>query len=242
MNSCVIIPARYASTRFPGKPLVDLNGKPMVIWVAERSSAAVGKKHVYIATDDRRIADVVESFGYQYIMTSQDCLTGTDRVAEASLQLEYDVFVNVQGDEPLVNPDDILSAIALKEKYFGFVVNGFTSISDSEYPQSVNIPKVVLNESNLLVYMSRSLVPGSKDAHNNLYPYYKQVCIYAFSSDDLVTFSSLGRKSILEAIEDIEILRFFEFNRPVLMFECLQGSLAVDVQEDIPLVVYRLSH
>ena len=158
MKSCVIIPARFASTRFPGKPLVKLNGKPMVIWVAERSSVAVGKQHVYIATDDKRIAEVVDNYGYQCLMTSQHCLTGTDRVAEASLMIDYDIYVNVQGDEPLVNPDDISAAITLKQHNFASVINGFTSISQDETAQSINIPKVVFNESGFLVYMSRSLV------------------------------------------------------------------------------------
>ena len=168
-------------------------------------------------------------------------MTGTDRVAEASLQVNYDVIVNVQGDEPLVNPADISNAISLKETHPSRIVNGFTRISDIECPGSVNIPKVVINESNILLYISRSLIPGSKSESSSSYPYFKQVCIYAFSPDDLLAFASFGRKSSLEAIEDIEILRFLELNRSVLMFECSSGSLAVDVPDDIPLVTKRLS-
>ena len=91
LNSCVIIPARYSSSRFPGKPLINLCGKPMVIWVAESAAIAVGKSHVYVATDSSKIAKVVESFGFQVILTSSSALTGTDRVAEAAQTLDYDI-------------------------------------------------------------------------------------------------------------------------------------------------------
>lgn len=241
MKACVIIPARFASSRFPGKPLVLLKNKPMVIWVAERSASAVGKDNVYIATDDKKIADVAANYGFQFLMTSPGCLTGTDRVAEASLQINYDIIVNVQGDEPLVSPDDIINAILLKEKNPSFVVNGFTVISDYEDPESTNIPKLVVNESSTLIYMSRSLVPGTKQSVQKSNIFLKQVCIYAFSSKDLLLFSSFGRKSNLEACEDIEILRFFDLNRQVLMFECSSGSLAVDVPEDVSAVEAQLS-
>ena len=241
MKACVIIPARYSSSRFPGKPLFKLNNKPMVIWVAERSASAVGKENVYIATDDKQIADVVNSYGFHYLMTSPSCLTGTDRVAEASLQINYDILINVQGDEPLVSPFDILKAISLKEKYPSYVINGFTTVADNEVPESVNIPKIVMNESNILTYISRSLIPGTKDSADKPDVFLKQVCIYAFSPGDLRLFSSYGRKSLLESYEDIEILRFFELNRQILMFKCASGSLAIDVLEDVPAVESRLS-
>ncbi|MDB4654889.1 3-deoxy-manno-octulosonate cytidylyltransferase [bacterium] len=241
MKACVIIPARFASTRFPGKPLVLLNNKPMVIWVAEGSASAVGKENVYIATDDKKIADAVNSYGFQYLMTSPNCLTGTDRVAEASLQINYDIIINVQGDEPLVRPNDILNAISLKKSQPSFVVNGFTPITVSEDAESLNIPKLVINESNTLLYMSRSLIPGTKDSGKKPHVFLKQVCIYAFSPDDLRLFSSFGRKSMLESYEDIEILRFFDLNRQILMFECTSGSLAVDIPEDVTAVEDRLS-
>ena len=115
-SACVIIPARYASTRFPGKPLVRLLGKPMILWVAELSAKAVGQEHVFIATDDIQIAKVVKESGYSVLMTSSKAKTGTDRIAEAAAQIDYDIYVNVQGDEPLVSPCDITACIKLKCK------------------------------------------------------------------------------------------------------------------------------
>ena len=110
MKACVIIPARFNSSRFPGKPLVKLNGKEMILWVAEICSKAVNISNVFVATDDNRISDLVSKNGFQTILTSSDLLTGTDRVAQAAKKLDYEVYVNVQGDEPLIDPDDILKA------------------------------------------------------------------------------------------------------------------------------------
>jgi len=236
MRSCVIIPARYASRRYPGKPLVSLLGKPMILWVAELSSRAVGKEHVYIATEDRRISDVVRSEGFSALMTSKDALTGTDRLAEAAQMIDYDTYINVQGDEPLVDPDDIRRCIAMKQAYSDAVINGFCWISPEEDPMSVNIPKVITNEEGQLVYMSRVPLPGYKDVKNSPARYKKQVCIYGFTREQLQAFAGFRRKSYLEQSEDIEILRFLEFGHRVLMYECRPGSLAVDVPEDVPKV------
>ena len=236
MRSVVIIPARYSSSRYPGKPLVKLLGKPMILWVAELSARAVGPENVYVATEDQRIADVVAAAGFQAIMTSDNCLTGTDRLAEASKQINADIYINVQGDEPLVNPEDIRKAIKLKTQDMNTIYNGFCWLSDAEDPNSVNIPKVITNEQNDLVYMSRKALPGFKDAKNQPMRFKKQVCIYAFTAQELEDFYTFGRKSILEFSEDIEILRFLELGKKVRMFETHEGSLAVDVPSDVPIV------
>lgn len=233
MRSVALIPARYASTRYPGKPLVELLGKPMILWVAELSARALGKENVYVATEDRRIADVVESAGFQAIMTGDDALTGTDRLAEAATKIEADIFINVQGDEPLVNPEDILKVRDAKASTPGQVINGFSWISGEEDPHSVNIPKVITTESNGLVYMSRVPLPGFKDSKNAPPRYKKQVCIYGFTRDELLAFRNFGRKSELEHSEDIEILRFLELGIPIQMVETRPGSLAVDTPEDV---------
>ena len=153
MKACVIIPARFSSSRFPGKPLEKLLGKPMILWVAEVSSKAVGDKNVYIATDDERIYHTVKSAGFGALMTSNNALTGTDRVAEASKALDYDIFINVQGDEPLIDYNDIRKCIDLKFKYPDYVINGFSKITSKENPSSINIPKVVTNEKNFMLYL-----------------------------------------------------------------------------------------
>lgn len=236
MKVCIIIPARYQSTRFPGKPLALLLGKPMILWVAELCAKAIGKGHVYVATDNQRIANTVENAGFKALITSSSSLTGTDRIAEASQLIDYDIYINVQGDEPLVNPQDILRCINIKKNYPDFVINGFCWIGDNENPESVNIPKVIMSEKDIMIYMSRNLLPGFKSAKNRPKKYAKQVCIYAFNKNQLNEFTNLGKKSILEESEDIEILRFLELDTKVLMFECSSGSLAVDIPEDISMV------
>jgi len=142
--------------------------------------------------------------------------------------------VNVQGDEPLVEPADIRRCIAEKAKTPDRILNGFCPLSEAEDPHSVNIPKVVMTESGGMIYMSRRALPGFKEAKNAPARYHKQVCIYGFSRDELEAYVAFGRKSATEQCEDIEILRFMELGRPVQMFETQPGSLAVDVEEDIP--------
>lgn len=233
MRSVVMIPARYGSSRYPGKPLVPLLGKPMILWVAELSAKAIGTENVYVATEDTRIFELVENAGFQAVMTSDDALTGTDRLAEASKDIEADVYINVQGDEPLANPIDIQKVRDAKLAHMGDVINGYSWISPQEDPHSINIPKVITTEDNELVYMSRVALPGFKDDKCAPTRYKKQVCIYAFTRDELNGFRSFGRKSELEHSEDIEILRFLELGKKIRMVETQPGSLAVDVPEDV---------
>lgn len=233
MKTVVVIPARYKSSRFPGKPLVLLLGKPMILWVSELAARAVSKENVFIATDDARIAELVSENGFQAVMTSGEALTGTDRLAEACEQIQADIYINVQGDEPLVDPEDIIRVKNEKEANYGSVINGFSYISHDENPSNVNIPKVVTNEKDELVYMSRLPIPGFKDQKNRPEKYKKQVCIYAFTKEELRKFAGFGRKSYLESFEDIEILRFLEVGVPIKMLETKPGSLAVDIPEDV---------
>ena len=233
MKSCVIIPARYASTRFPGKPLVSLLGRPMIQWVADLAAKAVGKDNVFVATDSNMIANVVKEYGFNAIMTSGSALTGTDRIAEAANVIDYDIYINLQGDEPLVDPNDIIQAIELKQLNPDCIINAYCMMTNDEDPDSVNIPKVITNEKNLLIYMSRKSLPGYKNIKCTPHAYKKQVCIYAFSKSELLRFKNFGRKSFLERCEDIEILRFLELGSRILMYECKTCSLAVDVPEDV---------
>lgn len=233
MRSVVLIPARFGSSRYPGKPLVHLLGKPMILWVAELSEKAVGKNNVYVATEDSRIAEVVQAAGYQAVMTTDDALTGTDRLAQAAEQIEADIYINVQGDEPLVDPLDIIKIRDEKEKTPEYIINGFSWISEGEDSHSVNIPKVITTENNEMIYMSRVALPGYKDEKYAPKRYKKQVCIYAFTKQELLDFKAFGRKSELEYSEDIEILRFLELGRKIRMVETKPGSLAVDIPEDV---------
>ena len=233
MKVIIVIPARYSSSRFPGKPLVKLLGKPMIIWVAELSSKAVGKENVYIATDDNQIQKTVTEMGYNVVMTSENCLTGTDRLAEVANKIEADIYVNVQGDEPLVDPKDIQKVIDLKKKYPNEIINGYTMMEKDEDPKSLTKPKIIFTEDKRMVYISRQPLPGFKDQKYNSKVYYKQVCIYAFNREELLTFGSFGRKSKLEESEDIEIIRFLEWGKTIRLLETQSGSLAVDEPKDV---------
>ena len=228
----VIIPARYKSTRFPGKSLIDINGKPMIIRVVEIACKAVGKENVFVATDDERISDVIENYGYNYIMTT-DCPSGTDRVAQASRLMEADIVLNVQGDEPLLNPNDIERVIEHKKKHMDSVVNCMSKI-DSEEANNVNTIKVVTNYDNDLIYMSRSPIPATKVGLSD--NTYKQVCIYAFTKQQLEKFYKM-KKTLLELDEDIDILRFLEMGINVKMIETFGTTQAVDVPQDVDKVV-----
>jgi 3-deoxy-manno-octulosonate cytidylyltransferase (CMP-KDO synthetase) len=232
MTVIAIIPARYQSSRFPGKPLVPILGVPMIVRVARQTSAAVGAANVCVATDDQRIATVVRDHGFRAVMTGP-ALTGTDRIAEAAQSLDTDIVVNVQGDEPMLDPTTIQAVIAAKTP--GVVVNAMARVGAGEDVRSVNLPKVVATESGRLLYMSRAALPGSKDPQP-VQTYWKQVCVYAFERGQLSAYRAFGRKSLLERSEDIEILRFFELGVPIQMIAVSAGTLAVDVPEDVPRV------
>jgi len=233
LKTVIIIPARFKSSRFPGKPLTSILGRPMILWVADLCSQALSKEFIHIATDDIKIKKVVENSGYNVVMTSEKALTGTDRIADAANQIEADIYINVQGDEPLINPKDILSIIEAKKKYPGEIINGYCKIDKGEDPESLNIPKVVFNENNQMIYMSRQLIPGTKSQASNPPNYFKQVCIYAFSKKELDEFVRFGRKGTLEFYEDIEILRFLDIGSKIRVVETSSSSLAVDVPEDV---------
>ncbi|MBR9867927.1 MAG: 3-deoxy-manno-octulosonate cytidylyltransferase [Oceanospirillales bacterium] len=240
MKTIIVIPARYKSSRFPGKPLVKLADKPMIQWVAELSAKTVGIENVFIATDDKHIESSVHRMGYQVVMTSENCLTGTDRLAEVAKKVEADIYINVQGDEPLVDPEDILKIIDAKKANPNDVINGYAVIGANENPENINIPKVIFTEDKRMVYMSRNALPGFKNDINKPTEYYKQVCIYAFSRQELLDYGAFGRKSKLEYSEDIEIIRYMEWGQTVRMVETRPGSLAVDIPDDVAKVEVAL--
>lgn len=234
----VVIPARFQSSRFPGKPLVEICGKPMIQHVWERCCIAVGSSNVYIATDDDRIRDAVIKFGGQPIMTSSTCLTGTDRLAEANSYLNKDFLVNVQGDEPLIEPEDIHKVITAFQRT-GNITNAMCLISSEDEFRSLTVPKVTVSKSGRLLYMSRAGIPLTKSGD---FKYgYKQVCIYAFSKNQLAFFYNQSSKTRHEEVEDIEILRFIESDYQVDMVEVKSGSLAVDVPDDVNAVIKKMS-
>lgn len=227
----IIIPARYESSRFPGKPLVNINGKSMIERVWNRCCLAVDKSIVFVATDDQRIANHCQDKGIQIIMTSGTCMTGTDRLFEASKYIDAVTYINVQGDEPLINPQDIIDVITQAKLKPDDVINAMCEIELETDFRSSTVPKVVTRPDGRLLYMSRAAIPTSKtfDFHSA----YKQVCIYAFPKQSLEDFTSVKDKTPLEKIEDIEILRFLELGYEVSMLKVSSVSIAVDVPDDV---------
>ena len=237
MKIIIVIPARLKSSRFPEKPIKKILGIPMIIRVARICEKIIKRDNIIIATDSNKILRLVEEHKFKGMLTSKNCLTGTDRVSEIASKVHANIYVNVQGDEPLILPKDIKKIIEAKIKNKNKVICGYSKISNDINPNSNSIPKVVMNEKNELVYISRSLIPGSK---KKLTKYNKQVCIYAFNKEELNLFRNFKRKSKIEYLEDIEILRFYEFNKKILMVKTSGNSIAVDYPIDIKKVEKEL--
>ena len=231
-NVKIIIPARYGSSRLPGKPLKLICGKEMIFHVAERCRKVLGNKNLFIATDSSKIQKRVKDYKFNVIMTSKTCLTGTDRVAQAIKKISGKIFINVQGDEPLINPSDVKKIINAKKKFPNHVICGFTKVLAQENPQNKNIPKVVMNKDNELIYISRAGILFSKKKYKYI-TFLKQVCVYAFSRKELNRFYKFKKKSELEKIEDIEILRFFDLKIKIKMIKLNKNTIAVDEKKDI---------
>ncbi len=235
-----IIPARYASTRFPGKPLAVIAGKPMVQWVYERASSVF--EWCYVATDDDRIKNTVEAFGGRVVMTSELHRSGTDRCAEAldrieaELQLRFDVVVNIQSDEPFIQPEQLQTVIQCfsnPDTQIATLVKPFVNDEDIFNPNS---PKVVLNSKGEAIYFSRSVIPylRGKDPENwqLLHKYYKHIGLYAYRPDILRKLTRLPQTT-LELAESLEQLRWIENGYRIATVETDTETLAVDTPEDL---------
>jgi 3-deoxy-manno-octulosonate cytidylyltransferase (CMP-KDO synthetase) len=175
----------------------------------------------------------------QVMITSPACLTGTDRVAEVAANVEADYYINVQGDEPLINPRDITSVIEATQQFPGEVINGYCRIDSDSLYYSLSIPKVVFRPDGRLLYMSRSPIPGNKKAVFE--KSWRQVCVYAFPKKSLLDFSSRIKKTSLEEVEDIEILRFLEMGYEVRMIPLSADSVSVDTPDDVGRVLQILN-
>lgn len=228
MRCVVVIPARMGSTRFPGKPLCDLLGKPMVRWVWERAQEAAVADRVVVATPDQEIVDACASFGAEALLTSHDHVTGTDRIAEVASRLEAEVYVNVQGDEPLMRPTDIAACarplLADPSVQLGSV---YCICAESEYPDPA-VVKVVTDDSGDALYFSRHPIPFERNPR--VIPVKKHLGLYAYRREPLLRFSGwpMGK---LEAAESLEQLRFMEHGYRFRMSEGLGSELAVDTPE-----------
>jgi 3-deoxy-manno-octulosonate cytidylyltransferase (CMP-KDO synthetase) len=229
----LIIPARSASSRFPNKPLALIAGKIMIQRVWENASRDFNSSNIWIATDCKRIYSEVEQFGGQAIMTPSSCLTGTDRIAEANKVLNFEYVINIQGDEPILEPWILKQVLDALKTFNGDALNCMSSINNVIDFNNINIPKVVVNADYELIYISRSPIPLGKDNNPSFDNVFRQVCIYAFSKDALKYYGCNRSKSSIENIEDIEILRLVENKCKIKMIEVESSSVAVDLPEDI---------
>jgi len=233
IDADIIIPARYNSSRFPGKPLHPILGTPLLQRVVDVSRQVAECGRIYVATDDFRIAEYCKEQNINVIMTSKDCFTGTDRVAEANSMINGKLIINVQGDEPCISPNDIRLVYEAKKKFKNYVINGYCEFTGEIEIIETSIPKVVMAFDGRLIYASRANVPyHHKKLDAKIMKMKRQVCIYAFSAEELKTFNSVGKRGEIEEIEDIEILRFLELGINVKMIK-LGHSLAVDYPSDV---------
>ena len=227
----LVIPARYQSKRLPGKPLLDIKGIPMIIRTFNQCNKVVPRNKIIVATDDKRIELICKKNNIKTIITSKKCLTGTDRIAEVSKKIKKDFYINVQGDEPICNPADIMKIIKYAKKFPNQIVNGFTKIKDKKSFYSTNIPKVIFSNDNNLLYMSRAPIPSNKK--KTFSKAWRQVCIYSFPYKALKSYASVKKKTTIESIEDLESLRFLELGYKVKMLKMSNKSIAIDIKEDL---------
>jgi len=249
----VIIPARYASTRLPGKALIDIAGKPMVCWVAERAQAARNVSRVIVATDSQEIFDAVHSRGIEVALTQQNHASGTDRIAEVAANLpDVEIIVNVQGDEPLISPETIECAVAAMISELANPASDIGIVTSWEPIESVedllnpDLVKVVLDENDRAIYFSRSLIPYPRDAAKRygtpdaalrnrpelLQQFRKHTGLYVYRRDVLLEFTSWP-PSRLEQLESLEQLRALEHGVGIKAIKAFTTSTGVDTVEDL---------
>lgn len=230
----IVIPARFGSTRLPGKPLVSLAGKPMIERVYERAKLATLADRVMVATDDERIVKAVESFGGLARMTRPDHRTGTERVSEVAAHEKGDVFVNVQGDEPLLDPGAVDAAVnALLEEPAAAIATVATAIKTPADIMDPNVVKTVLDFDNNGLYFSRAPIPWVRDTTSKIQVrHLKHLGLYAFQRDALLEYPTLPQGE-LERIEQLEQLRWLENGWKIRVAEVEHDAVSVDVPEDV---------
>jgi 3-deoxy-manno-octulosonate cytidylyltransferase (CMP-KDO synthetase) len=230
----VVIPARYGSTRLPGKPLVLLAGKPMIQRVFERAKLSKRAERVIVATDDERIVNAVEAFGGEARMTRPDHRTGTERVAEVAAHVEGDVFVNVQGDEPLLDPEAVDAAISsLLEEPQALISTVATSVKTPGDIMDPNVVKTVLDFESNALYFSRAPIPWVRDTAGKIQVrHWKHLGLYVFQRDALLEYPTLPQGE-LEKIEQLEQLRWLENGWKIRVAEVAHDAVSVDVPEDV---------
>jgi len=244
-----IIPARYGSTRFPGKALVPIKGKPMVQWVYERTRRSTLIDRVIVATDDDRIFAAVRSFGGEAMMTSPQHATGTDRIAEVALKLDCGLVVNVQGDEPLIHPEMIDQAIMPLTRDRTIPMGTLCRrIEDREEAFDPNVVKVVFDKDGFALYFSRAPIPWDRDRWSGARSFkdmsldnamYKHVGLYVYRREFLVQYAQMPQTA-LESAEKLEQLRALEHGHRIRTVITEHESFGVDIPDDLSKILKQL--
>jgi len=248
MKFIAIIPARYSSSRFPGKPLADIKGKTMIRRVYERTNEIF--EHCWVATDDSRIEREVKSFGGRVAMTSPLHKSGTDRCAEALLEAQrqsgigFDIVVNVQGDEPFISSSQLETIKSLFDDRSTQIATLVKPFGDNEDIFNPNSPKVVVSAAGNALYFSRSVIPYKRGVQTEQWPrshvYYKHIGLYAYRSDVLARITALPQ-SPLEIAESLEQLRWIENGYSIRVGVTDSESVAIDTPEDLQRVLNMLA-
>lgn len=233
----VIIPARLNSSRLPGKPLINICGMSMLERTYRQVLSAINNADkIYIATDAQEIFEHCKGFTEHVVMTSPECLTGTDRLAEVSRRVKADIYFNVQGDEPILPPEAIAEFIekvlAMQEP---IVATAVMKVTDQSIYKNLSVPKMIFSKSGRLLYSSRAAVPSTKSGQMPDHVY-KHVCMYSFTPESLETFNNQRQKTVFENAEDLEINRFLELDIPVQTIEVSSSGRAIDTSDDLEYV------
>jgi len=230
----IVIPARYGSTRLPAKPLVPLAGKPMIQRVYERAKLAKSAGRVIVATDDERILKAVQDFGGEARMTRTDHRTGTERIAEVAAHVQGEVFVNVQGDEPLLDPAAVDAAVvALLEEPAAAISTVAVPIRTPADIMDPNVVKTVLDFDDNALYFSRAPIPWVRDSAHKIHArHLKHLGLYVFQRDALLEYPTLPQGE-LERLEQLEQLRWLENGWKIRVAEVEHDAVSVDVPEDV---------
>ncbi len=226
-----VIPARFGSTRLPAKPLADILGKPMIYWVYSRAKKALPR--VIVATDDSRIEKVVKGFGGEVMMTPRRCKSGTDRMACVARRIRADYYVNIQGDEPLIDPSTVKGAVslALAKKAIATPVIPLHE-RDANNP---NVVKVALGAGHRALYFSRAAIPFPRDGRSSA-GFYKHLGLYVYPKKELFQFVKM-RPTALEQTEKLEQLRALYYGLPIYVSVTKHDSIGVDTAADLKAVI-----
>jgi 3-deoxy-manno-octulosonate cytidylyltransferase (CMP-KDO synthetase) len=228
-----VIPARYASVRFEGKILADLMGKPLIqhVWESARQAKTLGD--LIVACDDERIYKAVEAFGGKAVMTARAHMSGTERISEVVADMDVDIVINIQGDEPLVHPsmiDDV--AYFLMNTPQAPAATLMKRIEHEEEIADANVVKVVVNKKGYALYFSRAPIPFVRDEEPGMRVHYKHIGLYGYSKDFLFVYKNLPQ-SKLETLEKLEQLRILENEYPIRVIETKYETIGVDTREDL---------